>query len=248
MLPPMIIFDGVREKKFSVPGTVIAVQKSGWMDESKMEEFINKIIIPYVSEQLEELEGLGVDDIRPVFFSDAFKAHWTEKISGKFATEGIIHAKIPPGCTSRAQPLDVSINKPFKQVLRALWCDYMELEMEKMHESGDITGNIRPPSNEDVANWVVKACDSLNRNPELIKKSFDVTGISLKSEKISDENLKNAMSDCASRLKEQFGENFDQDNFEFGITNDLYSYLDDENPFSDPEPESEEDDSDEFEF
>ncbi len=48
-----------------------------------------------------------------------------------------------------------------------------------------VLSNIPAPSNERVAQLVVKACDSLNQNPDLIKKSFDVGGISLKSEKVS---------------------------------------------------------------
>ena len=32
---------------------------------------------------------------------------------------------VPPGCTSKCQPLDVCINKPFKGVLRNCWEDYI---------------------------------------------------------------------------------------------------------------------------
>ena len=32
---------------------------------------------------------------------------------------------VPPGCTSKCQPLDVCINKPFKGVLRNCWEDYV---------------------------------------------------------------------------------------------------------------------------
>ena len=33
---------------------------------------------------------------------------------------------IPAGCTSVIQPLDVSLNKPFKGYVRAEWLDFME--------------------------------------------------------------------------------------------------------------------------
>ena len=32
---------------------------------------------------------------------------------------------IPPGCTSKCQPMDVCIDKPFKTILRKCWVEYV---------------------------------------------------------------------------------------------------------------------------
>jgi hypothetical protein len=37
----------------------------------------------------------------------------------------ISHVVIPGGCTSKVQPLDVSLNKPLKAYLRGSWEEYL---------------------------------------------------------------------------------------------------------------------------
>ena len=49
---------------------------------------------------------------------DSFKAHLTEDVLKELARLQIHSVVIPGGCTSKAQPLDVSINKPLKGILR----------------------------------------------------------------------------------------------------------------------------------
>jgi hypothetical protein len=51
------------------------------------------------------------------------RAHDCEEFQ-LFATERKVRLVfIPEGCTSIEQPLDVSVNKPFKDSLRKLWSD-----------------------------------------------------------------------------------------------------------------------------
>ncbi len=198
------------------------------MDENVMVLYLDKVVFPYVKCKLDEL---GLTNLMPLFLSDAFKAHHTAKIREKFADQGILSHKIPPGCTSKAQPLDVVVNRPFKQILRSLWCNYMTEKVHDLQDSGDPNGRIKTPTNEIMTQWVSTACAELGKNTDMLKMSFDVTGITLKAEKVSDSHLKNALKLCGDRLKEKFGENFNSENFEFGVTDDFYSYDTSENPF-----------------
>ena len=81
---------------------------------------------------------------------------------------------VPPGCTSLFQPLDVSINKPFKHVIR---------EQFKKHLSENLhlyTKNKLPVSERRVltTKWVVEGWEKISRNKEIIKRSFVKCGIS----------------------------------------------------------------------
>lgn len=52
-------------------------------------------------------------------------AHRTESVKHKLRDVGCRLAIIPGGLTSRLQPMDVGINKPFKAALKAAWHAYM---------------------------------------------------------------------------------------------------------------------------
>ena len=49
---------------------------------------------------------------------DSFRGHLEENVKDKFKQHNFHLAVIPAGLTSVCQPLDVSINKPFKDNLR----------------------------------------------------------------------------------------------------------------------------------
>jgi len=52
---------------------------------------------------------------------DSFEGHLTDIVKNKCAVNNIHKAIIPGGLTSIVQPLDVSINKPFKDRLKEKW-------------------------------------------------------------------------------------------------------------------------------
>ena len=49
---------------------------------------------------------------------DMFSGHQTEEVLDTLTAHDITVSNIPGGCTSLLQPLDVSINKPFKDILK----------------------------------------------------------------------------------------------------------------------------------
>jgi len=71
-------------------------------------------IVKWLDEQL-----IPILEARPTLLVlDLFSAHKTEEVLDTFAANDILVSMIPGGCTLSVQPLDVSINCLFKDILR----------------------------------------------------------------------------------------------------------------------------------
>ena len=101
------------------------------------------------------------------------------------------HCVIPGGCTSKLQPFDVSINKPFKQILKGCWTNFIHTSVTA---AADHTAKIKTASKQQVLDWVVNAWQKMERK-EFITKYFQVTGINSSDPGVvrSDDVLKRAM-------------------------------------------------------
>ncbi|GBC20294.2 pogo transposable element with KRAB domain [Rhizophagus irregularis DAOM 181602=DAOM 197198] len=91
-------------------GVIVWFQENGWMDANIMKNYID-----YLVEEVDEPELLKM------MVYDSFREHLEESVKKKFRENGFNLAVIPGGLTSICQPLDVAINKPFKDNLRREW-------------------------------------------------------------------------------------------------------------------------------
>ena len=80
---------------------------------------------------------------------------------------------IPPGCTSKVQPLDVSINKPFKDYLRTQCGKYRDENIE-LYISNKLTASKRRVL---VTKLVAEAWEKIKTNKEMIIRAFTKCGI-----------------------------------------------------------------------
>src|SRR3954471_6521191 len=103
---------------------------------------------------------------------DSFKGHLEESVKRKFWDNGFDLAVIPGGLTSICQPLDVAINKPFKDNLRKEW----HIWMANGGAGRTAAGNLKRAKLSDVCNWVKRSWENIS--PEIIIKSFKTYGIS----------------------------------------------------------------------
>ena len=102
-----------------------------------------------------------------------------DNVKALLATENTNLVLEPAGCTSKCQPLDVCINKPFEGVLRNFWEDYVAniatnlTETEQQRESFKLPS----PSRQDIVNWIAEGINYLKNHPDMIENSFRVCGI-----------------------------------------------------------------------
>ena len=81
-----------------------------------MRQYISKIILPYIHCKHEELK-VAVDQPVVLIF-DNFKGQCTPQLLKFLDTNNISVILVPPNCTDRLQPLDLSVNKAAKEFLR----------------------------------------------------------------------------------------------------------------------------------
>ncbi|KAG7360412.1 DDE superfamily endonuclease [Nitzschia inconspicua] len=83
-------------------------------------------------------------------FMDHFRCHYSDTVKARLDSVGVQLKLISKGCTSIVQPIDVGVNKPFKDRIKSQWWEWMI-------GFGQDGGNIPTPSREDVQHWVVEA-------------------------------------------------------------------------------------------
>ena len=98
---------------------------------------------------------------------DMFKTHLMESIKKKLQDHNTDVAIIPGGLASQLQPLDVSLNKPFKEKARVMWSEWIAGDEQKEFTKG---GKLRKPSITLWCNWILKAWEQID--PAIVVKSF----------------------------------------------------------------------------
>ena len=92
---------------------------------------------------------------------DSGTYHTTEELLNKFEDNHVKYRIIPPGLTSYCQPLDLWINKPFKDLLKK---NYRKFYIDNKK-------NIKPTP-EELINWVAECWWSNDITESMIKLSF----------------------------------------------------------------------------
>lgn len=158
-LPPTIIF-----KRKSLPkgakfpsGVVVRAHEKGWMDESGTLEWLEKV--------WNRRKGAAFRKPSMLVW-DSFQAHLTDAVKEKCRQLKTEVAVIPGGLTSLLQPLDVCMNKPFKDRMREKWIQWMASEDKALTKGG----NLKKVDIETIAQWVKDSWSEVSS--EIIVRSF----------------------------------------------------------------------------
>lgn len=125
---------------------------------------------------------------------DSFRGHLVEAVREKLKEFRTDIAVIPGGLTSVLQPLDVSLNKPFKDNVRRLNTNWMVAGQHQLTPGGKIK---RSPV-EVLCGWIVEAWREIF--DDVVRKSFKKTGISNALDASEDDLLWSSDKDDESPL------------------------------------------------
>jgi hypothetical protein len=162
LLKPLLVFKGARngrivQREFpTFPNDMLySCQPNAWMDEEVMLLWVEQVLGPYVA--------TAPDGVVPILFLDSYRCHMMASVVTKIQDLGVEVENIPGGCTGLCQPVDVGVNKPFKNRIREQWETWMI-------EEGLASGTTSPPSREDIVRWTRVASDTLP--PAMIRNAW----------------------------------------------------------------------------
>ena len=208
VLPPMIIFKGKRALNIQTPpGWIVCVQEKAWMDEELMLRWIKDIYLRHTDKE------------RSLLVMDSFRAHLTDNVKKSLRKGNTVPAIIPGGCTSKIQPLDVSINKPFKGDLRRSWATFILSTAEKVQQADDPSQRLKAVDKETIVLRIQSAVSSLVQKKDLIVKSFKVWGITCKVGGSEDALIRSGVN-ADSDSEEEF-EGFTPEDLVMNLTREL---------------------------
>ncbi|CAG8821598.1 19485_t:CDS:2, partial [Gigaspora margarita] len=116
---------------------------------------------------------------------DSFAAHITDKAKTAFRSENTDLAVIPGGLTSMCQPLDVCINKLFKDKLHSYWHKWMADSGNGLTKSK----NLRRADLSTVCHWILNAWNDISNEIIVwVFKKCSNSNLEFDDNKKSDEN------------------------------------------------------------
>lgn len=186
-LPPFIIFKRKTLPKEPFPrDVVVRVNEKGYMDETLMVDWIRTVWNRRPGALLRCPNMLVLD---------AFRGHLTASVKQALRDGRTDLVVIPGGMTSTLQPLDVVLNKPFKDRVRELYNQWMAGDNPRTP-----TGRLRRPPLATVCTWVSQAWRSLP--DEMVVRAFKKCSISNSLDGTEDDVLWDAASDKQSSSDE----------------------------------------------
>lgn len=184
-------------------GVIVWFQESGWMNTDLMKRYVD-----YLKRSRIMTNGQSSSPALMVY--DSFRGHLEESVKNAFHDTNVDLAVIPGGLTSICQPLDVAINKPFKDNLRKEWHHWMS----NGGAGYTTSGNLRRAKISDVCKWVKRAWENIS--DDIIIRSFKKCGISNDLDGSEDDLVYEEIDEL---LKELQDENEEMDEIDFIDTN-----------------------------
>ncbi|XP_063400328.1 uncharacterized protein LOC134684939 [Mytilus trossulus] len=192
LLPPQLIYPGKTDrclpKGVDFPSTWdVICTETHWSNEDTMMQFVNKVIVPYVDEIRDSMPLNNSTTQKAIAIFDVFKAHRGERLLNLLKDNDIVPLFVP-ACTDRLQPLDLSVNREYKEQLKSYFHDWYSAEViHQINEQEDSTGEIAPDNvvvnmrtsvlKPIHANLIVSSHNKMSTRKDLIQLGFRKAGL-----------------------------------------------------------------------
>ena len=151
-----------------------------------MKQYIDKVIVPFVSEKRLKLELDLTFPVTAIF--DNFRRQTTDVILSLLRSHNIVPIQLPANCTEKLQPLDISVNKLMKDHLKSKSQQWYAQEVKKQLETIPLCQVkvdvglqvIKIPS----ANWIISGGEKTCSRCQRILKSRNLRCHKLSSLKL----------------------------------------------------------------
>ena len=152
--------------------------KNHWSNEVTMRKYIQNIIVPFVNNK----QLLKLKKSHPALaIIDCFQGQTTSGILDLLQENNIITVIVPPNCTDKLQPIDLSISKPVKDQMRGKFQEWYASEVQKQLKSVpldkvkvDLTAAV---AKTNCARWIKSTIESIQKRPEVTINGFKESGI-----------------------------------------------------------------------
>ena len=145
LLPPQVIYQGKTtgcHAKVAFPDKWhVTHSESHWSTERTMLEYLENIIIPYVTSTR---QALDLPKDQPAFaLFDVFAVHRSHSVLDMLKSNNIHQIFVPASCTGELQPLDVGINDQFKGLLKQEFSQWYATEVQQAMRQGVAISDIK---------------------------------------------------------------------------------------------------------
>ena len=139
--------------------------------ETSLIRLVQNIAIPYIRETRKKLD-LNEEHMALVIY-DTFKGHTGEEMKSILVQNNVISVIVPANCTDLLQPLDLSVNKPFKDHLRhcfqSWYSNQVFSQLQGVKKAEDITIDTKLCVMKPLGSkWLLSAYDYIRSQSDII--------------------------------------------------------------------------------
>ena len=184
LLPPQLLYSGKTQqchpKVDFPPGWDVWHSVNHWSNEQTMLRYVDTILVPYVTATQ---QALHLDSTHPALtIFDVFSAHHCTALLEKLSANNILQVFVLASCTGELQPLDLTVNFTFKELMKAKFTKWYAQKITTALDEGKSIDDVEVRLNIAQikplhAKWLIDVHSQLENKPELIFKGFTKAGI-----------------------------------------------------------------------